>query len=663
MFRKLILCGAISGALVAGVSADTLTGEVAMLEELRVQSMPVVEKFADGLLVEAPAVDGFVVMNVRIFDARSQLVLDVQSKGEPVEFFTADLADGTYTFETITVTKLAAPTAEGEQEIGARNFGRMQVRNGELVLQPDDGKKPSELSFQTLTGNRSMVAVAQFLELLVPSASAQQLVTNGTVPGVVFEDTDTGTATDNEYFLSGNTAPNYGFTVFQNDSFAEVIFEFPYDPDSVNSIIVGTNGDMNLVNNTVTIDRSSGEVGIGTTGPSADLDIHSADPDIRLFDESDSSEVEFNLFSGDMRFWGKPGGGSFRIPFRYNVNAPTDSLTIDATGQVGVGLRLGIGGQDPNSFYPLYINSSASFIRFRDATLDQNGGYIGLDSNELQFWTPGATGAGSSTNKAMVIEAGAGADSLVVDTTGAVGIGTDSPDADLDIQATAPDLRFTDNGGGNAMDLELSNNFLRIQGAAGQDIGKINAGAPVGTFTTDAAGRTGYGTANPAASFNVKYRSAHGAVPVLLIQKPNNDEIFKVNFNGDTFVNGAIVHSSDANEKTNVQSVNYAQILEKVATLPIQQWQYKDAVGVDHIGPMAQDFHATFNLGSTNKGIATVDASGVALAAIKALAIENAQLKAEVAELKSDRDRLATLEAVVAELTADQAKPVLTSVK
>jgi hypothetical protein len=34
---------------------------------------------------------------------------------------------------------------------------------------------------------------------------------------------------------------------------------------------------------------------------------------------------------------------------------------------------------------------------------------------------------------------------------------------------------------------------------------------------------------------------------------------------------------------------------------------------------MAQDFYAAFGLGSTDKGIATVDSDGVALAAIQAL--------------------------------------------
>ena len=69
---------------------------------------------------------------------------------------------------------------------------------------------------------------------------------------------------------------------------------------------------------------------------------------------------------------------------------------------------------------------------------------------------------------------------------------------------------------------------------------------------------------------------------------------------------------------------------------------------------MAQDFHATFGLGSTDTGIATVDADGVALAAIQGLnskvEAENAALRERVAN--QDR-RLAKLEAMVRRLAGE----------
>ena len=78
--------------------------------------------------------------------------------------------------------------------------------------------------------------------------------------------------------------------------------------------------------------------------------------------------------------------------------------------------------------------------------------------------------------------------------------------------------------------------------------------------------------------------------------------------------------------------------------LEIAEWSYKDAPRERHIGPMAQDFHAAFKLGRKDTHIATLDSSGVALAGIQALVEENTELK----------QRLAALEAQVAQLVALQ---------
>ena len=88
---------------------------------------------------------------------------------------------------------------------------------------------------------------------------------------------------------------------------------------------------------------------------------------------------------------------------------------------------------------------------------------------------------------------------------------------------------------------------------------------------------------------------------------------------------------SDRNLKQGFQPVDAGQILEKVKQLPIERWQYKDEPGTpDHVGPMAQDFKELFGLGSSDRTIAMVDAIGVALAALKALAAQVDELKARL---------------------------------
>jgi len=99
---------------------------------------------------------------------------------------------------------------------------------------------------------------------------------------------------------------------------------------------------------------------------------------------------------------------------------------------------------------------------------------------------------------------------------------------------------------------------------------------------------------------------------------------------------GSWASLSDRAVKTNVESVNDGVMLDKVASLPITQWSYISERGVRHVGPMAQDFYAAFGVGEDNKHITSVDEDGVALAAIKALHQQVAELRAEVRELKRE---------------------------
>jgi hypothetical protein len=91
--------------------------------------------------------------------------------------------------------------------------------------------------------------------------------------------------------------------------------------------------------------------------------------------------------------------------------------------------------------------------------------------------------------------------------------------------------------------------------------------------------------------------------------------------NGNLSIDGTLTQGSDRHRKTDIAPIESLAVLEKVAALPLSTWRYKtDAPETKHLGPMAQDFHAAFGLnGADDKHIATVDADGVALAAIQGL--------------------------------------------
>ena len=91
---------------------------------------------------------------------------------------------------------------------------------------------------------------------------------------------------------------------------------------------------------------------------------------------------------------------------------------------------------------------------------------------------------------------------------------------------------------------------------------------------------------------------------------------------------------SDRNLKRDIDPVNADEVLEALSTLPVSTWSYRtEASGARHMGPMAQDFMATFHVGSSDKSIFQVDADGVAFASIQALDRQVKQLEKQNAEL------------------------------
>jgi len=111
---------------------------------------------------------------------------------------------------------------------------------------------------------------------------------------------------------------------------------------------------------------------------------------------------------------------------------------------------------------------------------------------------------------------------------------------------------------------------------------------------------------------------------------------------GNIYTAGAVNPTSDRNLKERFEEVDPKQILDKVIGMPITKWSYKTDPKTRHIGPVAQDFHAAFEVGVDDKHIATMDDSGVALAAIKGLNQVVQEKDAELEALKRQVEELQT---------------------
>jgi hypothetical protein len=112
---------------------------------------------------------------------------------------------------------------------------------------------------------------------------------------------------------------------------------------------------------------------------------------------------------------------------------------------------------------------------------------------------------------------------------------------------------------------------------------------------------------------------------------------------------------SDRNAKTNFAPVDYENVLEGLARVPIQRWNYKwEPEGTPlHIGPMAQDFKPTFYPGSDDKSISTLEFDGVELAAIQGL---TQKLKEKDERISALEVRIERLERLVKTVAREDAK-------
>ncbi len=305
----------------------------------------------------------------------------------------------------------------------------------------------------------------------------------------------------------------------------------------------------------------------------------SNDWQITINDTSNGGQNKFSIDDID--------GG--RTPFTIEASAPSNSLYVDDGGRVGFGTGTpivdmhAVGGNTPT----LRLEQDGS-SGFTPQTFD-------IASNESNFFVRDVT---NGSQLPFQIKPGADTGSLFIAADGNVGMGTGTPVADLHVRNTSSGVRelfrMTNNGGA----------FFTMENTATAD-----------------------------SWFFLHQDNA----PNSLILRHSGDGLQELNLDpdGNMIISGALTENSDRNNKTDIVEVDGSTILDRVGKLPISEWAYKHDTNTRHIGPMAQDFYALFGTGRNDKGISTIDTSGVALASIKALHAENSQLKARLEKLES----------------------------
>ena len=249
-----------------------------------------------------------------------------------------------------------------------------------------------------------------------------------------------------------------------------------------------------------------------------------------------------------------------------------------------------IPGGDSNSA------TNHAFAAGRRAKANHQGAFVWADSQNADF-------ASTASNQ------------FLIRASGGVGIGTASPSRELEVQHagdTEIGLKSTDTGG-HLWTLQSSS----VSGSANVDASFQIIDRTLGglRLLIGTNGNVGIGTSNPTNKLQV--------------------------IGGITCT--ALIQTSDRNAKENFKPVSPSDVLAKVAALPISSWNFKEMHDGRHLGPMAQDFYAAFNLGGSDTSITVVDEGGVTLAAIQGLNQKLNEKDAEIQQLKQRLDKLETL--------------------
>jgi hypothetical protein len=179
---------------------------------------------------------------------------------------------------------------------------------------------------------------------------------------------------------------------------------------------------------------SSGKVGIKTGSPVLDVHVTSTDtPAIRQEQTNGGgfTAQTWDIGANEANWFVRDVTSGSRLPFRIRPGAPTSSIDISATGNVGVGtaspaVKLdveGSGGEQLRVAGPtnpfMTVKDNAGVTGFFQAASGANAVLIG-----------------SSTNHAFIFQTG-GTERMQITSGGNVGIGTSSPDQKLSVSGDA----------------------------------------------------------------------------------------------------------------------------------------------------------------------------------------------------------------------------------
>jgi hypothetical protein len=288
---------------------------------------------------------------LRVVDPQGQMVFDQKSDGAPIQWaLAAGAPDGIYSYEVRAGREKKKEKRDDSQKPSTKKpvwteSGTVSVQGGSIV-------PATEKESRLLKGIN--IAWASFMDFLVPSAFADvvhaddviitgsQCVGFDCVDGESFGFDTIKLKENNTQIFFDDTSSTAGFPandwrIIANDS-ASGGASYLTIEDSTGAkrpftIRAGA------PTNSIFVD-STGKVGLGTSTPVLDVHAVSGDtPSLRLEQDTTSgwTAQTWDFAGNESNFFIRDVTGGSRLPFRIQPGAPTNALTVKASGKVGIG--------------------------------------------------------------------------------------------------------------------------------------------------------------------------------------------------------------------------------------------------------------------------------------------------------------------------------------
>jgi hypothetical protein len=377
---------------------------------------------------------------------------------------------------------------------------------------------PTRLTIQNTTGNVGIGTTSPDARLHVGTTT----ITAVGSPRVIFSEDGISSNANLQLNLEGNTDTGI---VFSEDNTMRAYLKYDSGADNLD-IGVGSATDV------ISIDRTSGNVGIGTTSPSNVFHVEAGAPsskDLNLskFQSESSRQMGF-VWDDSLSALGVATLTNHDLVFHTNGNS-NPRMTIGSSGSVGIGTTspsellhvkksgdgVGIATLETNDDVALRLNSSFTSSNGAQIYIE----FIDMFHNDGESWALGKMGSSADFGIGKETTGGfttSGAFLTVQNSTGNVGIGTTTPDTLLHVDGT---LRLSEDSETNKWDIETvtdpnsldiidrTNNVRRLtmnnSGTIYMGGGIANGQGTNSVMTVHEDGKVGIGTTEPGYQLDV----------------------------------------------------------------------------------------------------------------------------------------------------------------